>query len=565
MLDWYAIDRRHHGVTLQIRSAARGITGGPGCYCPALLQDGSRRHFCVFTGRPTCGTIKNMMLHFWSVPQSWPVKTSIASWMSGRPLIFASMLSLLLLSVSSQAADIKAVSCSRNDVQAAINSAATGDRVLVPSGTCTWTTTAPLTASVIMKKAITVQGQTVCTGRASTLSCNDNTIISDGTGTGSGEVLLEIGASGARLTGFSFVDTRSVVDSKSAVQTDKSTTGWRIDHCHFHPTNTNHTRAISAFGFGLIDHDYFTDALDGVDVEGGQSGDTVPGDASWNQSMSLGSALAVYIEDNEFNYTHVLDGAYDSYAGARVVFRYNDVKNTNFGGHGLDSGYLRSTLQTEIYGNTISNSGTHIYTTANTRGGTALLFNNTVTANGGSYDSFVWIQNYRSDSAYSTSWGPCDGTNGIDKNTPGQHGWGCKDQVGRGTNQASYPQYLWGNNFKGSASTTSNVTICGYEDCTRAQTYHIKNNREFYNEVAGFNGSAGVGSGRMASRPATCVPNVAYFATDQEAQGTLYQCTATNTWTRYYQPYTYPHPLQAGDTDELSKPKAPSDLKAIVH
>jgi hypothetical protein len=361
------------------------------------------------------------------------------------------------------------------------------------------------------------------------------------------------------------VDTRSVVDSKSAVQTDKGTTGWRIDHCHFHPTNTNHTRAISAFGFGLIDHNYFTDALDGVDVEGGQSGDAVPGDASWNQPMSLGSANAVYIEDNEFNYTQVLDGAYDSYAGARVVFRYNDVKNTNFGGHGLDSGHLRSTLQQEIYENTISNSGTHIYTTANTRGGTALLFKNTVTASGGSYDSFLWIQNYRSDSAYPTSWGPCDGTNSVDQNTPGQYGWGCKDQVGRGTNQASYPQYSWGNNFKGSASTASNFTICGYQDCTRAQKYHIKNNREFYNEVEGFNGSAGVGSGTMASRPATCIPNVAYFVTDQEVQGTLYQCTAKNTWTRYYQPYTYPHPLQTGGSDAASEPQPPSDLVAIIN
>ena len=508
------------------------------------------------------------MLFFWRMLQSRVVKASLASRMSHRKLLFASMFSVLWLPVLSQAADINAVSCSRTDVQAAINSAANGDRVLVPSGACTWTTTTPLTASVIINKAITVQGQTVCTGLASTLSCSDNTIISDGTGTGSGEIPLEISTSGARLTGFTFVDTRSVVDSKSAVQTDAGTRGWRIDHCHFHPTNTNHTRAITTYGFGLVDHNYFVDALDGVDVEGGQSGDkTYPGDASWTQPMSLGSANAVYIEDNEFNYTQVLDGAYDSYAGARVVFRYNDVKNTNFGSHGLDSGGLRSTLQQEIYGNTVSNSGTHIYTMANTRGGTALLFNNAVSASGGSYDSFYWIQNYRSDSGYSSSWGPCDGTNGIDQNASGQQGWGCKDQVGRGTNQALYPQYSWGNSFKGSAPTiASNFYICGYQDCARAQTYHIKNNREVYNQVAGFNGSAGVGSGTVASRPATCTLNVGYFATDQGAQGTLYQCTATNTWTSYYQPYTYPHPLQDGGVDAPGNGKVgpPRNVAATV-
>ena len=30
------------------------------------------------------------------------------------------------------------------------------------------------------------------------------------------------------------------------------------------------------------------------------------------------------------------------------------------------------------------------------------------------------------------------------------------------------------------------------------------------------------------------------------ADGVLYRCTSTNTWTLYYTPYTYPHPLQNG-------------------
>jgi len=40
--------------------------------------------------------------------------------------------------------------------------------------------------------------------------------------------------------------------------------------------------------------------------------------------------------------------------------------------------------------------------------------------------------------------------------------------------------------------------------------------------------------------------------------GTLYKCTATNTWTAYYAPYAYPHPLQ-GEADTIS-PAVPNGL-----
>jgi hypothetical protein len=93
-------------------------------------------------------------------------------------------------------------------------------------------------------------------------------------------------------------------------------------------------------------------------------------------------------------------------------------------------------------------------------------------------------------------------------------------------------------------------------------------NRDYYPSASGiqtnattpFDGTVGTGWGTLARRPTTCTPGVAYFATDQGswntstsnpygvqqngADGVLYKCTATNTWTLYYTPYTYPHPLQ---------------------
>ena len=96
----------------------------------------------------------------------------------------------------------------------------------------------------------------------------------------------------------------------------------------------------------------------------------------------------------------------------------------------------------------------------------------------------------------------------------------------------------------------------------------IAENRDYYPPASGkqtsptspFNGTSGTGWGTLANRPTTCTAGVGYFATDQGywntstsnpygiqqngADGVLYKATAANTWTPYYAPYTYPHPLQ---------------------
>ncbi len=63
----------------------------------------------------------------------------------------------------------------------------------------------------------------------------------------------------------------------------------------------------------------------------------------------------------------------------------------------------------------------------------------------------------------------------------------------------------------------------------------------------------------ITAGPAACAPGTGYWATDQSCTelagmvgldpenpitGTFFKCTAADTWTEYFVPFTYPHPLR---------------------
>jgi hypothetical protein len=110
------------------------------------------------------------------------------------------------------------ISANQTGTLTATNPASSGDTVVDPVGSCTWTTPAANAPGLVLHKAINLQGQTVYTGRAASFPCADSTIIYNGTETGFLDTPLEVSASAAPLTGFTFFDTRSVLDSKSAIQ-----------------------------------------------------------------------------------------------------------------------------------------------------------------------------------------------------------------------------------------------------------------------------------------------------------------------------------------------------------
>jgi hypothetical protein len=133
----------------------------------------------------------------------------------------------------------------------------------------------------------------------------------------------------------------------------------------------------------------------------------------------------------------------------------------------------------------------------------------------------------------------------------------CVGSVG----QTLDPSYEWGDTHTGSLN----------QNPIGAGTAVLLKNRDYYYQNASFNGTGGTGTGTLASRPSTCMPGVAYWATDQGdwnqsgsgGQGELFVCTATNTWTLSYTPYTYPHPLIAGGTtgDPVNPP---TNVKAAL-
>ncbi len=385
---------------------------------------------------------------------------------------------ILITGQNVYAAEITAKSCSLSDVRNAINSSGEGDVVRVPSGSCSWT------SQMSISKGITLAG----TGVTITLPSSNPQI----------RISLKSSQS-FRLTGFTFLGAGA---SNGAIQVSGTSTEWRIDHNKFMEPKGRIflIQGGSSNTYGVIDHNTATGSrvVPNIYVKGS-------GLNSWERDEGFGTANAVYVEDNVFDYSGAgrNEGSVsvDCEHGGKVVVRHNTFYNQNVTLHGTCSENAEpdaiGCYTFEIYNNTFVHEfpgSDQLWRAYYIRGGTGVIWgNNWVdTRNGGSgYKPSNWIDLVDERTCMSNplcssnGWDRCDGTSSWDNNDSDM-GYICYGQPGAGQilsgRHTSSPIYHWGHKWNGSPITiTAKAGVNGGGCSSPSFSDHIKSNRDFFN------------------------------------------------------------------------------------
>lgn len=468
-------------------------------------------------------------------------------------------------------------------VNAALNSATDGATLTFANGTYTWGGT--------IIDYFNTKGATLICAMGSTCTVN----VSSGTAVGMGQFATGTNTKLYRFSGFTvnyagnnFLIWAPHSNSCGSGGSPCVMTNWRIDHNNFVFSNGGGGGVVFAaadtgsvfYLYGVMDHNVFTSPSSAQLFYDAGATNSAPA------ASAIGTINNFFVEDNTITITTMTNAGQscmDSWGGARIVWRHNSETNCLGASHGVT--HAGGPDNFEVYNNNlIVNAGSVSagvgdgYRLFHHQGSNEMMvFNNVLTAFSGHSGAALDLLHYR-------DYGPppspngsidglvafCDGTQGIDGNrtpTATYRGYPCWRQPGRDPANGHYmPIYVWNNYW---SDDNSQVLLNVGDGSYGSPDYfaqHMVANRDWFNSVSAmaqtsatspFNGTTGMGFGTLARRPTTCTTStetafgagaggVGYFATDSGAQGTLYTCSATNTWSVYYQPFTYPYPGSGG-------------------
>jgi hypothetical protein len=318
----------------------------------------------------------------------------------------------------------------QSSVNTCVSNASPGDTIKVLSGAATWT------AGVSTSKNLSIVGA----GAGST-------VINDDLTSSCGALFTFTPTSVGSLTRISgmTIQPRSGANAVCPAMRIQGTCNasdcphLRIDHITFSGwdavTRIGNSYGITAIGdvFGVIDHNTINatpgNLLAFTEIShAAYQGVGAYGDNSWHQPEAYGSQNFLFFENNIFNTASCCDnegdavGGVTARGGSRVVVRFNTFNNMDnlsscFGWHGTESnGRPRSGRAFEFYENIyVCPPGVHCGSVASVRGGTGLLWGNTITLSGAGLTNFFSFTTYRA-SANNGGWGACDGSAPYDTN-----------------------------------------------------------------------------------------------------------------------------------------------------
>jgi hypothetical protein len=368
-----------------------------------------------------------------------------------------------------------------------------------------------------------------------------------------------------RISGFTFRKS----DIAKAVSINGNATNWRIDKNVFDDDGVYGSYTIyldsnsgntSSFTYGLIDGNQFINRnyATSIFIEWPLSTDSVNGDWIWSQPAQRGTAQAVYIENNVFSgngtYSQVVDGRW----GMKYVLRYNTIHNPWISTHSACTNSGRDPIWVEIYKNRFTDDANYYRgSQVEMRSVSGIVWGNTSTEALNKY--LVSVDHERSSGDCTGNYGGwCNGTQSFDGNT-GPHGYVCLGQPGWGQPQATDMRaftfqgvFAWGNSDAGS---TVDLNVANN---TEYSSEHLVAGREYFN-------ASNMSIGPIGERPVSCSPGPSnrsvYVSTDENTQGaTIYVCTATDVWTKHWEPYEYPHPLRLSE----KTPNYPLNIKITI-